>query len=508
MTFDKGATGAAKSGDERARASRKRGKLVPPAAGAGNLMTLTLTLAAAEVVWIVVISGWVLLEKRAPVATLAWIFGLALLPIVGGLIYFLWGPRRFDRKKLVIRRARGAVSLAARLRSRLGELGQAGALQLAHLASSVGRLPPMTATRFAFYTEGDPFYDALARAIANARHHVHLEYYIFKDDAAARPLIELLAERAAAGVEVRIIADALGSRLPAEFVERLRAKGIQFAFFNPTMIARLGRRIINFRTHRKIAVIDGVAGFTGGTNIWADHSVCIVGERARRDTDIEIHGEAVHGLQHAFLEDWLFASDEAFGAEALAGYFPAAPAGAQIMQIIPSGPDTDEHAIYAFMLAAIGLARKRVWLTTPYFVPDEALLGALCIAARRGIDVQLIVPGKSDWRWVDAAGASNHDDLLRAGVKIFLNGPPLLHAKTAVIDDEIGVISTANLDERSLKLNFEIAAVLYGGPGIEGLATIFAGNRAASFRKDYIEAEGPLGRRLFQAVARLLSPQL
>jgi cardiolipin synthase len=366
----------------------------------------------------------------------------------------------------------------------------------------------MTATRFRLYTEGDPFYDALAHAVAGARHHVHMEYYIFKDDAAARPLIALLAERVAAGVEVRIIADALGSRLPPEFVANVRAKGIQFAFFNPTMIARLGRRIINFRTHRKITVVDGVVGFIGGTNIWADHSVRLAGEHARRDTDIEIHGEAVQGLQQAFLEDWLFASDESFSGEALARYFPPVPAGPQIMQIIPSGPDTDEHPIYAFTLAAIGLARKRVWLTTPYFVPDEALLGALCIAARRGIDVQLIVPGKSDWRWVDAAGYSNHDELMRAGVKIFLNGPPLLHAKTAVIDDEIGVVSTANLDERSLKLNFEIAAVLYGGPGIEALATIFAGNRAASFRKEFLEADGPLGRRLFQAVARLLSPQL
>lgn len=471
-------------------------------------MSLTLSLAAIEIIWIVVISGWVLLEKRAPVATLAWIFGLSLMPILGGLIYFLWGPRRFDRKKIVIRRARGAVSLAARLQSRLGELGQAGALQLAHLASSVGRLPPMTAIEFALYTEGDPFYEAMAQAIAKARHHVHMEYYIFKDDAASRPLIDLLAERAAAGVEVRIIADALGSRLPPDFVARLRSKGIQFTFFNPTMIARLGHRIINFRTHRKITVVDGLVGFTGGTNIWADHSVRIVGERARRDTDIEFRGEAVHGLQHAFLEDWLFASGESFSGDALARYFPVSPPGPQIMQIIPSGPDTDEHAIYAFMLAAIGLARKRIWLTTPYFVPDEALLGALCIAARRGVDVQIIVPGKSDWRWVDAAGASNHDDLMRSGVKIFLNGPPLLHAKTAVIDGEIGVVSTANLDERSLKLNFEVATVLYGGPGVEALATIFAGNRAASFRKESLEADGPLGRRLFQAVARLLSPQL
>jgi len=471
-------------------------------------MSLIIALTLAEMAWIVVVTAWVLLDKRPPVATLAWIFGLALLPVVGAPFYFLWGPRRFDRKKLVIRRARGAVSLAARLQSRLTALGQAGAVQLAHLAGTLGRLPPMTATGYTLHTEGDSLYDAMLKAIAGARHHVHMEYYIFRDDEAARPLVELLMKRAAEGIEVRIIADALGSRLRPAYLRRLQAGGIRFACFNPTMIARLGRRIINFRTHRKITVVDGVVGFTGGSNIWAEHSARAVGAQARRDTDIELSGEAVHGLQQTFLEDWLFASNESFTEGELAEYFPAAAPGAHIVQIVPSGPDTDDHAIYAFLLAAIGLARKRVWLTTPYFVPDEALLTALTIAARRGVDVTLIIPRKSDWRLVDAAGASNHDALLKSGVKIFLNGPPLLHAKTAVIDDEIGVVATANLDERSFKLNFEVAAVIYGGPGVEALSGIFCRNRESSIRKENLEADAPLGRRLFQAGARLFSPQL
>lgn len=471
-------------------------------------MSLIFILALTEAVWILVVAGWVLLDKRPPVATLAWIFGLALLPIVGALVYFLWGPRRFDRKKLKLRRARGAVNVAARSRSRLFEKEHPGAGQLARLATSAGGLPPMTAVAVTHYTDGDPLFDAIAAAIRAARHHVHMEYYILKEDGAFLPIVELLLARAAEGVEVRIIADALGSRLSRKFMARMRAGGIRFAYFNPTVVAKLGRRIANFRTHRKITVVDGAVGFIGGTNICCDHSRHAMQERARRDTDVQLRGEAVQGLQHTFLEDWLFASGEELSDAQLAKYFPPSEPGEQLVQIVPSGPDTEACANYEFLLAAIGMARQRVWLATPYFVPDESLLNALTIAARRGIDVELIVPRASDWRLVDAAGASNHDALLRAGAHIYLHGPPLLHAKTAVIDDDIAIVGTANLDERSFKLNFEVVAVFYGGPAVEAGAAIFRGNRDRSVRKQNLEAHAKLGRRLHQAFARLLAPQL
>ncbi len=470
-------------------------------------MSLTLTLAVAEILWIAVIATWVLLEKRPPTSTLAWIFGLALVPYFGAFIYFLWGPRKFDRQRREIRQARGII-YQAQSRSPLFTRRSENVEPLVRLASLEGGLPPTTATDTWLFSEGDAFFSALEEAIRNARHHVHLEYYIFSEDRVGTRLVDLLIERARDGVEVRILVDALGSRKSARMEQRLEAAGIRFAMFNPTAAAKLGRRAINFRTHRKIAVIDGMLGFTGGTNIWEEHSKQVMGDRARRDTDIAMSGEVVRGLQHTFFQNWLFASEEEFADADFEKYCPVAEPGQQFVQIIPSGPDSQERAIYSFLLAAMGLASKRIWLTTPYFVPDESLLNAMRIAAARGVDVELIVPAVSDWRLVDAAGQSYHDELIRAGVKIYLYGPALIHAKTAVIDESIGIIGTANLDDRSMKLNFEVVAVCYGGTILRQLADLFAANREGSVLKRTLEANAPFGRRLLQAVARLLSPQL
>lgn len=471
-------------------------------------MTWAFALALGEAVWILVIATWILLEKRPPVATLAWIFGLIPFPVVGALIYFIWGPRKFERKKRRIRRARGVVQLVSqpRIAPSREELATAGSLS--RLAARVGGLATVTATEVRLFSEGDAFYAALEDAIASATHHVHLEYYIFRDDGIGSRLIDLLIERARSGIEVRVLVDALGSHLPRETVARMAAAGVRFARFNPTVIARLGRRIVNFRTHRKIAVIDGLTGFVGGTNICDDHSRKARGGLARYDTDVSLVGEVVHGLQHTFFENWLFAREETIADADYDRYFPRGERGDRIVQIIPSGPDLVDRSIFLFLLAAIGAARRRIWLTSPYFVPDETLQSALCIAAVRGVDVQIIVPKESDWRLVDAAGASTHDELLRAGVKLFLFGPPLLHAKTAVFDDELGIVGTANLDDRSLKLNFEIAAAFYGGPTVAELAELFVAHRERSVQKTQLEADAPFSRRLLQAGARLFSPQL
>jgi cardiolipin synthase len=273
-------------------------------------------------------------------------------------------------------------------------------------------------------------------------------------------------------------------------------------------VARLRRRIINFRTHRKILVVDGEIGFCGSTNVCSDHSVKHMADGARRDTDVELRGEIVQGLQHTFFENWLFASEEPLRDDDLEKYFPACTVGSQLMHFVPSGPDNDHRALYSFLLAAMGLARKRIWLVAPYFVPDEALITALCVASARGVEVHVIVPRASDWRVVDAAGASTHDQLLAAGVRIYLFGPPLLHAKTALLDDNLAIVGSANIDDRSMKLNFEASAVFYGGPVVEELAALFDEFRAKATLKLNYESDSPLRRRLLIACARLFSPQL
>ena len=470
-------------------------------------MSLT-SLILLEITWIVIIGAWVLLQKRPPVATLAWIFGLALLPGIGALLYFWWGPLRFDRRKRRIRRARDVIHVAARSRSALFDRERGNTEPLIRLATKLGGLPPMTATKLRLFSKGDDYFAAAEAAIAGAQHHIHLEYYIVRDDPLGTRIMELLCAKAAKGIEVRLLADPLGSRISRTLVRKMRKAGVKFEWFNPTAVARIRRRIVNFRTHRKILVVDGAIGFTGSTNVCSDHSFKEMSDGARRDTDVELEGEVVQGLQHTFFENWLFASAEPLRDRDLETYFPRASVGSQVMQIVPSGPDSEHRAIYSLLLGAMGLARKRIWLIAPYFVPDEALLTALCVASARGTDVQIIVPGASDWPVVDAAGASSHDQLLAAGVRIHLFGPPLLHAKTAVIDDDLGIVGTANLDDRSMKLNFEVAAVFYGPAVPAQLAALFEEFRAKSTVKLNFEADAPLGRRLFLACARLFSPQL
>jgi cardiolipin synthase len=466
------------------------------------------TLIILETLWIAVMGGWVLLQKRPPAATLAWIFGLALLPGVGALLYYWWGPLRFGRRKRRIRRARDVVHVAARSRSVLFDRERGSTEPLIRLATRLGGLPPMTATSVRVFSKGDDFFTAVESAIAAARHHIHAEYYIVRDDALGTALLELLMAKARQGVEVRLLADTVGSRISRALEQRMLEAGVRFEWFNPTAVARLRRRIINFRTHRKILVVDGAVGFCGSTNVCSDHSFKQMAEIARRDTDVKLTGEIVQGLQHTFFENWLFASEEALLDDDLEKYFPVCDAGGHLMQIVPSGPDSDHRAIYSFLLAAMGLARKRIWLAAPYFVPDEALLNALIVASSRGVEVHVIVPGESDWRVVDAAGASTHDQLLAAGVRIYLFGPPLLHAKTALFDDSLAIVGSANIDDRSMKLNFECAAVFYGGPVVDEIAGLFDEFRSRSTLKLNYESDSPLRRRLFIAGARLFSPQL
>ncbi|MEW5740940.1 MAG: cardiolipin synthase [Myxococcota bacterium] len=460
---------------------------------------------ALEFVWVVGAALWIVLEKRSPTATLAWIFGLALLPVVGIVVYLWLGPRRLDRKKSRLLKARVTVGHTTEEIADAHKLPDAEPLM--RLATRLDGMPPMHAHSVRVFGEGDEVYDAIEAAIRAAKHHVHLEYYIFRDDAAGQRLIAALVDRAKAGVEVRLCFDAVGSSISRASMRAMRAAGVRLAPFNPAFSGRLGQRIFNFRTHRKIVVVDGRVGFTGGVNVTDDHSAKARGKQAWRDTHLEVVGEAVQGLQRTFLENWTFASGEKKTGAELDPYFPPGEEAPHLVQIVASGPDDNARAIEALYLAAIGTARRRVWLTTPYFVPNESLLSAICLAGLRGVDVQLVLPTKTDSKMVDLASASFHDPLLRAGVRIHLYLPRMLHAKTAVIDD-LGIVGTANLDDRSLKLNFEVIAACYGGPVVQRLSELFEADKEKCRLKMRLEDKAPLHRRFAQSFARLLAPQL
>ncbi len=458
-------------------------------------------------VWALVMAVVIILERRSAAATIAWLLVLAFLPVIGLIVYRLIGPLRLERKRL--RRVAGrkvvreAVDAIAQIESRSPE-----DLQLALVPLRAASAPPLRAERLHIYLDGVSAYRAIGEAIEQARHHIHLEYYIWEPDRIGTRLRDQLVARARAGVEVRFIPDGTGcNHLRRKFLRPLRDAGAEIAWFNPVSLRRLRRRRADFRTHRKIVVCDGLVGFTGGMNVTEAHSAEF-GDSFWRDTHMRVEGTAVLALQRIFMEDWFFAAEKLPDFSRV--YFPPpSQRGQHVVQVVSSGPDSDGHAIHKLFFSAITEARQRLWATTPYFVPDEPILTALLTAALRGVDVRLLVPRKGDSRLVDLAARSYFPELLQAGVRILEYGARFIHAKTFVVDDDVAIIGTANLDNRSFRLNFEIAAVLYGDPENRVLAEAFEADcgQSRELRAADLERQ-PFLRRLGQAAARLLSPLL
>jgi cardiolipin synthase len=360
--------------------------------------------------------------------------------------------------------------------------------------------------------DGAATYRAMIQAIETAKDHIHVEFYIFQPDETGTALRDRLARKARAGVQVRVLVDAAGSSaLPGDFWAPLREAGGKAAVFHPIgeMLARFRRRDrIDFRNHRKIVVVDGRIGFTGGINVGREYLGLDPAHGKWRDTHVRIEGPAALGLQWTFAQDWLFAADERLEAER---YFPdpGARAGDSIVQVIDSGPDRTWSPIGHFYTQTIALARERVWITNPYFIPGPALEEALVTAALRGVDVRLLLPRRGDRVLVALAGGSYYKTMLQAGARIFLYDRGFVHAKTMVVDSWVGTIGSANMDTRSFHLNFELNVFVYD--------TEFVNELAAQFRRDLgaaselslsLEETRGLPLRLLRAGARLLAPVL
>ncbi|MFM6988587.1 MAG: cardiolipin synthase, partial [Arenimonas sp.] len=335
--------------------------------------------------------------------------------------------------------------------------------------------------------------------------HIHLEYYIFEPDVTGTRIRDALIRQAARGIEVRLLLDRLGSKnISEKFLAPLRAAGIEIAFFHPFFLRKLWRPQINIRSHRKIVVVDGRAGFTGGINITDEENEALRAD-AYVDLHLRIEGDAVRWLQLAFVSDWLYAGGSL---PADPAHFPPPPeaAGPIPAQVLAAGPDTPWEPIHRAQLAAINGAEKRVLLVTPYFVPSEAALMALTSAALRGVDTALVVPRRSDNAVVTLAARSYFDALADAGMRVY-EYPRMLHTKALLVDDGTVIVGSSNFDHRSFRLNFELSLLLEHAGSADALARVLYGYLNASARFDP-KAPVPLRKRLAQALARLFSPLL
>lgn len=469
---------------------------------------LVTILTIAEVLYVVALATWILFEKRPPVATLAWILSLIALPYVGFVIFFFLGPRRLVRKRLKHRRARGHVRAKGNVPVAKGDGAPRDPriAQIERLATKAGEPHADRCEDVRVFHDAASTYDAIEASIRAAKHHVHVAYYIFDAGRVGQRMRDALVAKAKEGVTVRLLVDDVGSSaMTRAFVRSLRDAGVKLARFNPVTFARLRSRV-DFRNHRKIVVCDGVVGFTGGINVTDDY-LPKGHVRPWRDTHVRIEGDAVRWLQLTFLDDWHFAT----------GYVPRDPAyfpsprakGDHTVQIISSGPDRETEPIQKAYFAAMALARERVYVTTPYFVPDDAILAALTTAALRGVDVRVLVPRRSDSLIVTAAARSYYDAILWAGVRVYEYQPTMHHAKTLVVDDFFAAVGTANMDNRSFRLNFEVTAVLYGDRHARELAEQFRQDlREAKEVKAHAREKLSLGWRFLENGARVLSPLL
>ncbi len=463
---------------------------------------------------------WVLMSKADSTSAVAWCLLIFFLHFIGVFLFLIFGyqhvRRPLNRKRR--HRARYLDPPAPDNYSEFTVWAHEKPVQrpdemnanLAILAAKLGASPVTDGNQVDFYESGPPAFEAMLEAIRQAKHHIHLEFFIVHPDVLGQRIVNELVAKARQGVRVRFLYDAVGTRgLSSRFLRPLHDAGGQSCAFLPISIWR--RRLqINMRNHRKILVVDGEVGFVGGLNIGDEYMGVSKCFGYWRDTHLRIRGPAVYDLQRVFVEDWDFSADERIADEDEPLYFKALTGGGSYpLQIIDSGPDQDYKAIREVYFAAILKAKRRLWIATPYFVPDSGLLDALRLAAFSGLDVRILFQHKPD-KWVPYfAGRYYFPDIMTAGVRIYQYAKGMMHAKVVIIDDEFASVGTANLDNRSMFLNFEVSCLIYSPEAVRILAEMFERDFALSKLIDPANfAKRSFAARLAENACRLLSPVL
>ncbi len=419
-------------------------------------------------VWLGYLLTWatiphILLRNKPPASTLAWIWAVILFPYVGPLFYFVFGTDRLVRQRLRATRAmdragaREEREITAHTEALVERLPE-GEQPIVELLSRLNEFVVSAAESTRLLVDGGQFFPALAERIDQARRHVHIEFYIWRDDARGREMLAHLVAAAQRGVEVRLLLDRVGCfGLWRSHFAPLVAAGGKFAWFRTAHPLR-NRWTFTLRNHRKVQIIDGETCFVGGMNMGREYAGEDPAIGPWRDLQIEITGVAVRKFQMIFADDWFFATEE----KLLGHHYYPVPETPQRLMVQPmtDGPDNRDDPIQMSIVLMLNTARQRVWLTAGYFAPKEPLLTALQLAAARGVDVRLLVSEKSDHPMLVNVGRSYYEELLRFGVKIYEYEAGINHSKVALVDEDWLMVGSANFDVRSMRLNFELNALV------------------------------------------------
>jgi cardiolipin synthase A/B len=454
----------------------------------------------------------IILERKQPEKTIAWLLIFVLIPPAGLILYIFLG-RNWKMHKL---RESFSPEVQELIRGVIRHLEHPEYMPLIELLANNSESPLFINNNIRIFKDGNEKFKVLKEELLKAKHHIHLEYYIVKSDGIGNEIKDILLKKAHEGVKVRFIMDRVGSiKVYRSYIRELRNAGVdvvQYSYFLAPLLRTINTQI-NYRNHRKIAIIDGEVGFVGGINIGDEY----LGKGKLgywRDTHIMIKGDFVLGLQGVFLDDFItikeankeFPFDEDFH-----DYFPATAGDeGRMMQLITSGPDSKFPAIQQGLLKMISTASDHIYITTPYFVPPESIMEALKIASLGGIDVRILFPGKYDHISVYYASKTYLAELIKCGVKVYLYDKDcFVHAKLMTVDSKVATVGTANMDIRSYELNYEINAVIYDSEITEKLENQFYEDIKISTKMSIEDFENaPIYVKFFEAVARVFSSLL
>lgn len=450
----------------------------------------------------------ILRENRNPIRSLAWVIALLSLPFVGFIFYMFFG-RSLKGMHLISRRNRRKLLKAVSTRKAdIHSLSLTPEEQvLARLVMALSHAPLVVNNKISTYTTGAAKFEALKRDILNARHSIFLQYYIFSDDRIGNEIAEMLIAKARAGLVVKVIYDHVGSfSSRSSFFRRMKEGGVDVHPFFRVTFPQLANRI-NWRNHRKIVVIDNVIGYIGGMNIADRYAASESDGNVWRDTHFRVEGDIVESLMYSFAIDWNFLKKDI---STLPLTVPPTPFGNSVgMQFISSGPVSMWDNLTLSFLKCIGAATRSIYIQTPYFLPTDSLLHALEAAALAKIDVRIMLPGRSDSRMLRYASHSYITQCLRAGIKIYIYEPGMLHSKMMTVDDRLATVGSTNFDFRSFENNFECNLMVYD-PTFNGeCRAIFMADQKKCRKVTLSQwKKRPLSSRFMESLVRLFSPIL